>query len=72
MHSFFFPLVYQHTIPFVIVITIMFSSVLHDYIHLDYPGGGEEAHCSGFITPQENTILIVETYPARFSQDVGT
>lgn len=47
--------IYQHSIPFVIVITIMFLSVPHDYILL---GHTTKLFFSVSITSQENMILI--------------
>jgi len=60
---------YQHEIPFVIVITIMFLSVPHDYILLDYT---IMVYFSGSITPQEIMSLILKIYLAIFSKDVST
>ena len=61
--------IYQHNIPFVIVITIVLLSVHHGCI---LPYYAKIVHCSILITPQENTNLIVKTYPAIFSLDEGT
>ena len=61
--------IYQHEIPFVIVITIMFSSVPHDYILLDYT---IMVYFSGSITPQEIMSLTLKTYLTLFSKDVST
>jgi hypothetical protein len=61
--------IYQHSIRFVIVITIMFLSVPHDYILLDYT---RIVFCLGSITSQANRILIEKkTYLTRFSKDVN-
>ena len=54
--------IYQHNIPFVNDITIMCSSVCHDYILLDYT---IMVYCSVSITPSVNI------YEARFPQDIS-
>ena len=61
--------IYQHNIPFVIVITIVLLSVHHGCI---LPYYAKIVHCSSLIIPQENTDLIVKSFPARFSLDEGT